>query len=173
MAVVARGDADGLIDATATFVDPAHAMSERANGAAAQAAVLPSFVDTSKAGDKASCLDLGESTVSAPVVVNAAPAPKQATASEPATTSRPTPPRAAPIAYAAAVRAVRPAPHVASPPPAPVSGSTTGGWLANITPAGAGAPIARPSRATTKGSELEGAAAADALAKAQLEASLR
>jgi hypothetical protein len=66
-----------------------------------------------------------------------------------------------------------PRPRPASPAPAPAQpASTTGGWLANITPAGAGAPIARPSKAKA-GSDFEGAAAADALAKAQLEASLR
>jgi hypothetical protein len=175
-AVVVRGDADSIIDATASFVDPSHGMPERANGAAAQAAVLPAFLDTSKSGtgsDKnpapGACLDVGTSTVSAPVVNTPPPASKTAsiTGSDPTTASRPAPPRPAPVAYAA------PRPRPASPAPAPAQpASTTGGWLANITPAGAGAPIARPSKAKA-GSEFEGAAAADALAKAQLEASLR
>lgn len=174
-AVVVRGDADSIIDATASFVDPSHGMPERANGAAAQAAVLPAFIDTSRSGtDKnpapGACLDVGTSTVSAPVVVNSPPpASKTATitGSDPTTASRPAPPRPAPVAYAA------PRPRFASPAPASARpASTTGGWLANITPAGAGAPIARPSKAKA-GSEFEGAAAADALAKAQLEASLR
>jgi hypothetical protein len=176
-AVVVRGDADSIIDATASFVDPSHGMPERANGAAAQAAVLPAFVETSKAStgtDKnpapGACLDVGTSTVSAPVVVNTPPATTKTasiTGSDPTTASRPAPPRPAPVAYAA------PRPRPASPAPAPAQpASTTGGWLANITPAGAGAPIARPSKAKA-GSDFEGAAAADALAKAQLEASLR
>jgi hypothetical protein len=66
-----------------------------------------------------------------------------------------------------------PAPAPAAPQPANASGSS--GWLANVTPAGAGAPIGRPSKSAKGGSggEFENAAAADALAKAQLEASLR
>ncbi len=183
-AVVVRGDADSLIDATASFVDPSHGMPERANGAAAQAAVLPSFMESSKAApagtDKnpapGACLEVGESTVSAPVVVNTPPvAPKTAsiTGSDPTTATRPTPPRPAPVAYAAP-RPVRAAPAPAAAQPA----STSSGWLANVTPAGAGGPIARPSKAAAKssgngGNDFEGAAAADALAKAQLEASLR
>jgi hypothetical protein len=90
------------------------------------------------------------------------------TGADPTAATRPAPPRPAPVAFAAP--RVRPAPAAA--PPA----STSGGWLANITPAGAGGPIARPSKAAPKaagGNDFEGAAAADALAKAQLEASLR
>lgn len=174
-AVVVRGDADSIIDATASFVDPSHGMPERANGAAAQAAVLPAFVDTSRSAstgtDKnpapGACLDVGSSTVSAPIVVNTPPATTKSASipgSDPTTASRPAPPRPAPVAYAAP--RPRPAPAPAQP------SSTSGGWLANITPAGAGAPIARPSKVKA-GGDFEGAAAADALAKAQLEASLR
>lgn len=176
-AILVRGDADSLIDATATMVDPSHGTVERASGAAAQAAVLPSFLEAPKAApmgtDKnpaiGSCLDVGESTVSAPVVVNAPPARTASiNGADPTTAARPTPPKAAPVAYAAPVRsAPRPAPAPAAAP-----ASTTGGWLANITPSGAGAPIARPSKAKPAG-DFESAAAADALAKAQLEASLR
>jgi hypothetical protein len=173
--VIVRGDADSIIDATASLVDPQHGMPERANGAAAQAAVLPAFVETSAPRpDKGhaltgACLDVGESTVSAPVVLNTPP-PATKTASipgaDPTTASRPTPPKPAPVAYA------RPIPRPA-PPAAPAPATTSGGWLANITPPGAGAPIARPSKAAKNGTDFEGAAAADALAKAQLEASLR
>jgi hypothetical protein len=179
-AVVVRGDADSIIDATASFVDPSHGMPERANGAAAQAAVLPAFIETSKASAAAdknpapgACLEVGESTVSAPVVVNVPPAaPKTASipGADPTTATRPAPPRPAPVAYAAPARPAR------APAPAPAQpASTSSGWLANITPAGAGGPIARPSKAAAKssGNDFEGAAAADALAKAQLEASLR
>jgi hypothetical protein len=182
-AVVVRGDADSVIDATASFVDPSHGMPERANGAAAQAAVLPAFMDTSKAApagtDKnpapGACLEVGESTVSAPVVMNTPPAaPKTASipGADPTTATRPTPPRPAPVAYAAPRAARAPA----APAPAAAPASTSGGWLANITPAGAGGPIARPSKAAaakSSGNDFEGAQAADALAKAQLEASLR
>jgi hypothetical protein len=181
-AVIARGDADTLIDATATLVDPSHAPAH-AGGAAAQAAVLPAFLEPSSpkaGGDKGACLDVGEATVAAPVVVNGPEKSEKAesskktamlTGADPSAAAKPAPPRAAPVAYAAPVRP-HPAPAPAAPQPANASGS--GGWLANITPAGAGAPIGRPSKAS-KGSagEFENAQAADALAKAQLEASLR
>lgn len=183
-AVIARGDADSLIDATATLVDPSHAPAH-AGGAAAQAAVLPAFLDSSpKAAPtgtdanpaKGACLDLGESTVSAPVVNTPEKPESKKTAllqgADPSAAAKPLPPKASPVAYAAPVRQ-RAAPAPAAPQPAAASGS--GGWLANVTPTGAGAPIGRPSKAGKGGSggEFENAAAADALAKAQLEASLR
>ncbi|HTQ46405.1 MAG TPA: hypothetical protein VMI75_26795 [Polyangiaceae bacterium] len=181
-AVIARGDADSLIDATATLVDPSHAPAH-AGGAAAQAAVLPAFLEPSspKAGDKNASLDVGEATVSAPVVLSGPEKPEKAeskktamlTGADPSAAAKPVPPRAAPVAYAAPVRP-HPAPAPAAPQPANASGSS--GWLANVTPAGAGAPIGRPSKSakgSSGGGEFENAAAADALAKAQLEASLR
>jgi hypothetical protein len=182
-AVVARGDADAIIDATASFVDPTHAAAPQANGAVAQAAVLPSFVETGKRtaivgtdqNPAASACDTPTLTVSTPVVVNS-PTPAQAktatiAGSEPTAASHPAPPHPAPVAYAAPARAPKaaaPAPAAAAQPP-----STSGGWLANITPPNSGGPIARPSKSAKGGGEFESAAAADALAKAQLEASLR
>jgi hypothetical protein len=176
-AVVARGDADALIDATASFVDPAHTSGARANAAAAQAAVLPSFIDTSHGAPmtadaklaSGACVTTGSDVnVSTPIVVNSPP-PGAKVASggasvDPTAAARPAPPRPAPVAYAAPRWTPKAAPAAAPP-------STGGGSLANITPSGAGQPIARPSRAS-KG-DFESAAAADALAKAQLEASLR
>jgi hypothetical protein len=195
-AVVAHGDADAVIDAAAGFVEPAHAAGH-ANGAAAQAAVLPSFVETGRRAVPAgtdqnpapgACLDPAAApvtaNVSAPIVVNPPPlvrAPETRTASlagaDPSAAAHAAPPKPAPIAYAAPPRIVAPAP-APRPAAAPHEGSTSGGWLANVSPAGAGAPIARPSRAASApapkpGGDFETAAAADALAKAQLEASLR
>ncbi|HEY8038551.1 MAG TPA: hypothetical protein VIF15_02105 [Polyangiaceae bacterium] len=187
-AVVARGDADAIIDATASFVDPSHASVAHANGAPAQAAVLPSFVDTAhktaplgtdQNPAQGACLVAGESTVSAPIVVNTAPPAPKAEArtasisgADPSSAARPTPPKPAPVAYAAPVRAPK---RAAAPPAAPVAqeSSPSSGWLANVTPPNAGGPIARPSKAAKGGADFESAAAADALAKAQLEASLR
>jgi hypothetical protein len=191
-AVVARGDADSLIDATAGLVDPSHATAAHANGAVAQAAVLPSFVETSRKTTAplgtdsnpapGACLDPGASatTVTTPVVVNSPPAARPAevkTASlagaDPNPASRPAPPRPAPVAFAAPVRAA-PRAAAAPAPAAPQGGS--GGWLANVTPPNAGAPITRPSKvaaAKPAGNDFDSANAADALAKAQLEASLR
>lgn len=189
-AVVARGDADSVLDAAASVMDPSHSSAAHASAAAAQAAVIPSFVDTmakkTAANDsmsaKGATLVVGEATVTAPVVVNTPPAahPTEAKSAakaemkvatiagaDPKETARPAPPRPAPVAYAA------PARHAWHPAPAARSESTSSGWLANVTPAGAGAPIARPSHSRGGGDGFESAAAADALAKAQLEASLR
>lgn len=193
-AVVARGDADSLIDATAGLVDPSHATAAHANGAAAQAAVLPSFVETSRKTTAplgtdsnpapGACLDPGASatTVTTPVVVNSPPAAHPAevkTASlagaDPSPASRPAPPRPAPIAFAAPVR-VAPRAAAAPAPVAPKEGGSSG-WLANVTPPNSGGPISRPSKAAAAakpaGNDFDSANAADALAKAQLEASLR
>jgi hypothetical protein len=191
-AVVARGDADSLIDATASIVDPSHATAAHANGAVAQSAVLPSFVETSRKTTAplgtdsnpapGACLDPGASatTVTTPVVVNAPPAAHPAevkTASlagaDPNQASRPAPPKPAPVAFAAPVR-VAPRAAVAPAPVAPKEGGSSG-WLANVTPPNSGGPIARPSKAAAKaaGNDFDSANAADALAKAQLEASLR
>jgi hypothetical protein len=187
-AVVARGDADALIDATASFVDPSHATAAHANGAVAQAAVLPSFVvtaskavpfgtDTNPA--PGSCLDTTPAstlTVTAPVVLNAPPPPPLAktallAGADPAPASRPIPPKPAPVAVAAP----RYTPRPVAAAPVPKEDRPSSGWLANVTPPNAGGPIARPSRASAKAAsnDFESAAAADALAKAQLEASLR
>ena len=191
-AVVARGDADSLLDATASFVDPSHATAAHANGAVAQAAVLPSFVETARKPAPlgtdsnpapGACLDNGAPalTETTPVVVNAPPpaahAPEMKTASlagaDPNPASRPAPPRPPPLAFAAPMRATpRPAPVAAA---TPREGSPSSGWLANVTPPNSGGPIARPSKSGAKAAnnDFESAAAADALAKAQLEASLR
>jgi len=188
-AVVARGDADSVLDAAASVMDPSHSSAAHASAAAAQAAVIPSFVDTTAkktaANDATSArgttLAVGEATVTAPVVVNTPPAahPSEKSAAkaeakvasiagaEPKETARPAPPRPAPVAYAA------PARHAWHPAPAARSESSSSGWLANVTPAGAGAPIVRSSHSRGGGESFESAAAADALAKAQLEASLR
>lgn len=184
-AVIARGDADSLIDATATIVDPHHGNPDRANGAAAQAAVLPTFMETAKpapsapsAADKGpaapgACLDVGESTVSAPVVVNTPPPPSKTASLPEPPPARPTPPRPAPVAYAAPPRHE---PRSAAPSAASQERSGSSGWLANATPPGGGSQAARSSKASPPpkaAGDFESAAAADALAKAQLEASLR
>jgi hypothetical protein len=201
-AVVARGDADAVLDATATLVDPSHTTAAaHANAAVAQAAVLPSFVETGKhvaplGTDQnpapGACTDTPAAasapllTVSTPVVVNAPPPPAKGApdvkttsiaGAEPQAASHPAPPKPAPVAWAAPARV---APKAAAAQ-APQQASATGNWLANVTPANAGAPITRPSSAKAaakganpgSGGEFESAAAADALAKAQLEASLR
>jgi len=193
-AIVAHGDADSVLDAAAGFVDPAHSPVAHANGAAAQAAVLPSFVETKHAVPAGTdqnpapgaCLDgpaaSATVSVSTPVVINAPPpaqtrAPEAKTASlagaDPSAAAHATPPKPAPIAFAAPVKA---APAPARPAAPPREAAQTSGWLANVTPPGAGAPLVRGSRAAAApkaGGDFESAAAADALAKAQLEASLR
>jgi hypothetical protein len=190
-AVVARGDADSLIDATASIVDPSHASAAHANGAVAQAAVLPSFVETSHKTTAplgtdsnpapGACLDPGASptTVTTPVVVNSPPAAVKTASlagADPSPASRPAPPKPAPVAFVAPVR-VAPRAAAAPAPIAPKEGGSSG-WLANVTPPNSGGPIARPSKAAAAakpaaGNDFDSANAADALAKAQLEASLR
>jgi hypothetical protein len=191
-AVVARGDADSLIDATASIVDPSHATAAHANGAVAQAAVLPSFVETSRKTTAplgtdsnpapGACLDPGgpATTVTTPVVVNTPPVAHPVevkTASlagaDPNPVSRPAPPRPSPVAFAAPVRV---APRAAAAPAAAPKEGGSSGWLANVTPPNSGGPISRPSSkaaAPKPSNDFESANAADALAKAQLEASLR
>jgi hypothetical protein len=183
-AVVARGHADSAIEATASAVDPSSAAG-LANGATAQAAVIPSFVETAKkpapqGSDSnpapGSCAAGSETTttVSTPIVVNAPPPAKSATASiagaEPTAAARPSPPKPAPVAYAAPRRWSAPAREQ------PAREQPSSGWLAS---ASAGTPAAKKAAAAPKptasgsGTSFDDAAAADALAKAQLEASLR
>ena len=187
-AVVARGDADALIDATASIVDPSHATAAHANGAVAQAAVLPSFVETSRKAAAlgtdsnpapGACLDNGAptTTVSTPVVVNTPGAMKTASlaGADPSSASRPVPAEAR-TGRLRGPRAGGPEGR-ARPAPAQKEASTSSGWLANVTPPNSGGPIGRPSKAAARAAagsnDFESAAAADALAKAQLEASLR
>ena len=199
-AVVVRGDADAVIDATAGFVELAHG-APHANGAAAQAAVLPSFVETGRRAVPAgtdqnpapgACLDNTAASsavsVSAPIVVNPPPMPAASShapdakvaslaGADPSAASHATPPRPSPVAYAAPVRAAAPPP--AAPRPAPAQHDTTqGSWLAGAGPSTAGAPASKGAKATAAAApkpagDFETAAAADALAKAQLEASLK
>jgi hypothetical protein len=209
-AIVARGDADRLLEATANLLDSSHtstALTAHASGAVAQAAVLPSFVESSKKSSPpgadanpnpaapGSCPDgSSATTVTTPVVVNSPPPAAHTlemkttslSGADPSAASRPVPPKPAPVAFAAPVHAaprVAPVPAAApapvAPAPAPVAKEAvaSGGWLTNVTPPNSGGPISRPSKAAAKpsaaGNDFETAAAADALAKAQLEASLR
>jgi hypothetical protein len=159
-AVVARGDADTLIDATASFVDP--------SGAHAAAAGLDVSSVQTKADERRTSL---VATVDTLLPATVASADTAATAA-----ASPLPPRPAPVAYAA------PAVHHAAWHPAPARpavqheerASHEERVASNPAPKPAPAPKAAPSR-TSRATEddVESASAADALAKAQLEASLR
>ena len=161
-AVVARGDADTLIDATASFVDPSggHVAGSSGDGVTVQ----------TKADERHTNL---VSTVDTLL----ADAPPSADSKVVADTSSavPLPARPAPVAYVAPVihRAYyHPAPH-----PAPAHDDRVASNAAPKQPAAASAkaapaPKAAPAAAHSD-DDVESASAADALAKAQLEASLR
>jgi hypothetical protein len=179
-AIVARGDADSLLDATARIVDPSgtHAAGATpqtiaplamAAAAATTPATTPGFASTP-------VMMMGAQpavqTAAQPVAI--APPPKLPDPS----LAKPEPPRPAPVAWAAPVRhaqvqhasqqaAAQPAPQpaAAAAPPAPRPAQQQVA-AAKPAPASKGAPA-------PKGNEMESASAADALAKAQLEASLR
>jgi hypothetical protein len=164
-AVVARGDADTLIDAAASFVDPSGSHSAASGSGSDTMAVH------TKANETHSRVVATADTLLAP---DTATADSRVAWEQQSVV--PTPPRPAPVAYAAPVHhtwhpAARPAPApvaheekaekvaaVAKPAPAPKA-------------APAAAPAAKPSKANDD--DMESASAADALAKAQLEASLR
>jgi hypothetical protein len=182
-AVVARGDADSLLDATARLVDPSHASAGRSRAAATQALTLPVVVDTTpKAAPLGSdqnpapgaCLPPSEAVPTTPPVVISAPPPAAAArtmtsakapapaAAEPSTAApRPSAPKAAPVASAPA----RPSPKASAAP--------AGGAVASSASGNSHERAARASKPASSSPDYEGAAAADALAKAQLEASLR
>ncbi len=148
-AVVARGDADTLIDATASFVDPsgAHAAAAGVEVAAVQTKAeepRTTFVQT---------VDtlLAATPVAALEGVNAVPQP----------------PHPAPVAYAAPVH------HAAwHPAPKPAVHAAPAASHEDRVAAAAPAPAPKASKHASE-DDVESASAADALAKAQLEASLR
>ena len=171
-AVIARGDADSLIDATASFVDPSgsHAAGS-ANGAIAS---LQSKFDP----PTRSYMPLSDSA--------AAPAkddePKSVALNDLPTAS-PQPQKAAPVAYAAPARAWRPAWRPARPAPvakAPkepkeakdASEEKVAAAPKATAPASKHAAAGAPAKGASD-DDVESASAADALAKAQLEASLK
>jgi hypothetical protein len=164
-AVVARGDADTLIDATASFVDP--------SGTRAAAAGLDVSSVQTKAEERRTAL-----VATVDTLLPLAPASSSASVAFVDTSAAaPLPPRPAPVAYAAPVHHA--AWHPAPARPAAVSheehaASHEDRVASNAAPKPAPAPKAATSR-TARASEddVESASAADALAKAQLEASLR
>jgi hypothetical protein len=149
-AVVARGDADTLIDAAASFVDPSGTH-------AAAGSIEVSSVQT-KAEEPPTTLGAGLDTL-----LPAAPAIPVVAVPEPAASPLPPRPAPAPVAYAAPVRR-------AWHPARPVAHEER---VAAITaPKPAAAPKAA-NKVKATDDDVESASAADALAKAQLEASLR
>jgi hypothetical protein len=151
-AVVARGDADTLIDATASFVDPS-------GGAHAAGAGMEAVSVQTKAEERRTTLLPTIDTL----VVPEPPADARTAAAD-TSAATPLPPRPAPVAFAAPVR--RPVWHPSRPAPSQER------IAASAKPAPAPkAASAKPGRASDD--DVESASAADALAKAQLEASLR
>jgi hypothetical protein len=171
-AIVARGDADSLLDATARFVDPSGAHAAGATPETiAPIAMSPAALTATPTPACGS--DTAHAFASTPVMMPAqpvaiAPPPKLPDPS----LAKPEPPRPAPVAWAAPARAHARAPAA----PQPVAQSTP--QPAPPAPRPAQIAMAKPaptpkSAPAPKGNEMESASAADALAKAQLEASLR
>jgi hypothetical protein len=175
-AIVARGDADSLLDATARFVDPSGAHAAGATPQTiAPVAMIPAALTATPTPACGS--DTAHPFSSTPLMMGAqpvaiAPPPKLPDPS----LAKPEPPRPAPVAWAAPpkthphVYASQPAPQAAAPQSTPAAAA----------PAPHPAQVAMSKPAPTpksapapKGNEMESASAADALAKAQLEASLR
>ena len=150
--VLARGDADTLIDATASLVDPS-------GGRAAAAGIEVSSVQT-KAEERRTLLAETLDTLVPDVAVGDA----LVAAADPSPAS-PLPARAAPFAYVAH--------HAWHPAPAHAPAAHEVASSAASKPAAAlkAAPPPKPAHASDE--DVESASAADALAKAQLEASLR
>jgi hypothetical protein len=164
-AVVARGDADTLIDAAASFVDPSGSHS------AASGSGSDTIVHT-KANETHSHMVATADTLLAPDTATA-----DSRVAWEQQSAVPTPPRPAPVAYAAPAPVHHTWHPAARPAPAPVAHEAKAEKVAAVTkPAPAAkaapaAPAAKPSKANDD--DMESASAADALAKAQLEASLR
>ena len=185
-AVVARGDADSLIDATASLVDPSQPQHLTSAGQPSAPTTTPIIAAANACGAEspASTVQVSGITVGNPPPVAAKAEPVAAAAPVAAlppadTAKRPEPPKPPPIAWAAPPRpapqpmAAAPAPRPQAPaytPPAPQPQQVAAARPAPkpAAPAAAAAPAPKAG-----GSEMESATAADALAKAQLEASLR
>jgi len=164
-AVIARGDADSLIDATASFVDPsaAHAAGASLSGVQQKfVAPVPSLPSMSTDA----------------VVASKDEEPKSVALADLPTAS-PAPQKPAPVAYAAPVwrpaRIVRPAPRPAPVAKEPKEKEHEEKVAAAPAPKAAPAakPHAAPAAKAASEDDVESASAADALAKAQLEASLK
>ncbi len=153
-AVVARGDADTLIDAAASFVDPS-------GGHAAASGSMTSSLQT-KAQETHTNVVASADTLLADTTAEATKVAWDAQSA----TATPMPPRPAPVAYAAPAvhHQARPVVHAA---PAKDKEER----VAKAAPAPKAASAAKFAKATDD--DVESASAADALAKAQLEASLR
>ena len=147
-AVVARGDADTLIDAAASFVDPsgAHAAAAPAE-ATSTVRTKASEVHSKLLASNDTLLPEPDPAILAPLPEQAAPAPARAVAAAPVRRffARPAPRPAAPVVHEDRVAKAAPAPKAAAPAPAKKASDD----------------------------DVESATAADALAKAQLEQSLR
>ncbi len=169
ISVIARGDATGIVEATANMITPARAVAASVNSAGARFAVQPVVAEAAPrhaaGGDRGpagACLLDGEQVppTVAPVVISApartGPFPRSAPAAEPPASLHPS--SSAANVWAAGHASAK------SEGPSRASGPAAGG--------AAGSHPAKSGKSSGS-AEFESAAAADALAKAQLEASLR
>lgn len=164
-AVVARGDGDSLVAAGAAFVDPGQAAQITAAHELQpfQPTMIQAPVQAAAVTQAPSVMDTSDIV---PTVVVAATEASQAPKVET---------KIAAVAKPAPVAAPRPiAPKVAAPPAAekPVAALTPAPKPAAAAPPAAPKPAAKP-KAPAVNDDMANAAAADALAKAQLESSLK
>jgi hypothetical protein len=226
-AVVARGDTDALLEATASFVDPAHGSKAAAAVAAPAMAMAPAMLsDKGAAADKSSSLtSTTPNAAPAATSCTGTPEPPKTVMAETKASSAPlkvvearpeavkpvvasAPRMEAPKVEAPVADAPKPEPRVAfaarpAPKPAPVAAAASEDKPVAVVrrepkPAAPAVVAERPERAeraekadkpekaekpgkavasskkpTASDDDLESASAADALARAQLEASLR
>ncbi len=167
-AVVARGDADTLIDAAASFVDPS-------GGRAAASGSSASSVQTKAQETHGNFVSVTDTLTN--VTLAAANADTKVAWDAPSATATPLPPRPAPVAYAGPVHHSH-AVHAAAKEPKEAKEAKDKDDRVAVAstpksaPAAKAAPAAKPA-AKASDDDVESASAADALAKAQLEASLR
>jgi len=177
-AVIARGDTDALIDATAAFVDPSHTPAARMAVGAQPMAVMPMTMPTvapvsptvPPQAPIAMAPAVGAPMVGAPTVASpATQTPAQcAVDGQPKATRVESLPRAEARIAAAPQR--RPAPHHAAPAPRPAPKAEPKAIAAADKADKTEKVVAEPKK---KSEDADTASAADALARAQLEASLK
>ncbi len=183
-AVVARGDADSLIDATASFVDPAHSTARAAAAQPAAPAPLPAAAPIAPpvvapiAPPAPLPVALVPAPINPPAPIAAAPAAAplppipltdsksdatKTVATNDLPTANATPDKKPPVAYAAPPVA-KAAPRYYAPRPAPEP---------RVAAAPRPAPVPRARKVSASDDDNNAAAAADKLAREQLESALK
>ncbi len=185
-AIVARGDADSLIDVTASFVDPSQSTAHAAAAQPTPVVALPQAVAPSLPSPVVAAISPPVVTVTAPAVASPAPLPPPVAAvvAEPKSIAATDLPIAKPdVATRAAVPApekkaaavfVAPSKPVSTAPPAsrPIAKPQPKADPVAVAAPSKPTPATRPGKKGSNADE-DAAAAADRLAREQLEAVLK